>query len=560
MVQQGDKPKQKQKAKTGTSANTSESNSPQKTPPSASIQKQTPAAPHKQQQASSETAPPASTTAAASTTEEPQQQSGSSAMEVETSDTTRLFFLKFSLVTKPYNLPTVTEVALAGLTYFQQEGMKCIPFRTHGETCYKFELREEVPCEGHVLKFNGFDADLSPWVARKDMPRKEGTLITFQNAGCGALEAIPGEVFDSAMEHLNLVVIVPTKLQVHKQTRVLNGNRLCIVDTPENLKIIPESIPVVDPITKKQYQVTITYRGQEKYCRRCNVMHVGGCPIWEERKRKSVQREEMQREKQFNTKIYSDSTLRNVDVLGLKSEVLCMSGGGLGQIIQAAIDDPDEDYEKVVILGGINDMKPQNFTSSEDFAHNIDLACAKLITYAKTKPQKTFYLVQQAPRRDEDQPHPEAILREMYLWKRMKRMEEVVNNLETFQITYEVDQTGHPTEAGTREILRVFDTVEIPGEPLIWSEDDITTDRIYSGVQAIFRYGCNGCEKFGKGLVSSEHNNQLLCDECHTRFPAEPNELLGDLATNLAKVAAAAKERDYPHAKRHKADANGQNK
>ena len=237
-----------------------------------------------------------------------------------------------------------------------------------------------------------------------------------------------------------------------------------------------------------------------------------------------------------------------------------MSGGGLGQIIQAAIDDPDEEYEKVVILGGTNDMKPQNFPSSEDFAHNIDLACAKLIKYAKTKPHKTFYLVQQAPRRDEDQLHPETMVREMYLWKRMKRMEEVVDNVETFRVTYEVDQTGHPTEAGTREILSVFDTVEIPGEPLIWSEDDITTDRIYSGVQAIFRYGCNGCDKFAKGLVTSGHNNQLLCDECHARFPAEPNELLGDLATNFAKVSAAAKEREYPDAKRHKTGDNGQNK
>ena len=181
-----DKPKQ-QKVKTGTSASTSKQKSPLKTPTSASIEQQTPAAPQKQQQASSETA--LSATAAVPSIE--LQQPGGSAMEVVTSDTTRLFFLKFSLVTKPYNLPTVTEVALAGLTYFQQEGMKCIPFRTHGESCYKFELREEVPCEGHVLKFNGFDADLSPWVARKDMPRKEGTLITFQNAGCGALEAIP---------------------------------------------------------------------------------------------------------------------------------------------------------------------------------------------------------------------------------------------------------------------------------------------------------------------------------------------------------------------------------
>ena len=163
------------------------------------------------------------------------------------------------------------------------------------------------------------------------MPRKEGTLLTFQSAGTGALEYIPGEVFDAAMEDLKLTIIIPTKMQVYKQTRVLNGNRFCLVDTPANLKSIPESIPVVDPSNQRQYQVKITFRGQERYCSQCNEMHIGGCPKWEERKKKSLQREEMQREAHFNTKCYSDSTLRNVDVLDLKSEVACMSGGVLAK-------------------------------------------------------------------------------------------------------------------------------------------------------------------------------------------------------------------------------------
>ena len=42
-----------------------------------------------------------------------------------------------------------------------------------------------------------------------------------------------------------------------------------------------------------------------------------------ERRKKEAQREEMKKEEAFTTKFYSDSTLRCVDVLGLRSEVLC---------------------------------------------------------------------------------------------------------------------------------------------------------------------------------------------------------------------------------------------
>ena len=44
----------------------------------------------------------------------------------------------------------------------------------------------------------------------------------------------------------------------------------------------------------------------------------------------------------------------------------------------------------------------------------------------------------------------------------MKQLEENVTNIETFNVTYEVDKMGHPTEVGTRQILATFDRYEIP--------------------------------------------------------------------------------------------------
>ena len=77
-------------------------------------------------------------------------------------------------------------------------------------------------------------------------------------------------------------------------------------------------------------------------------MHNASCPEAEARKDQYEQQEAMKGE--IKTKLYSDSTLRRADILGVRAEVLCMSGGGLGQVVQAAIDDPDE-YDNVVLFG-----------------------------------------------------------------------------------------------------------------------------------------------------------------------------------------------------------------
>ena len=51
-----------------------------------------------------------------------------------------------------------------------------------------------------------------------------------------------------------------------------------MVETTENVKAIPESIPIEYPVYQKQYQVNVTFKGQERYCYSCNDMHIGLCP------------------------------------------------------------------------------------------------------------------------------------------------------------------------------------------------------------------------------------------------------------------------------------------
>ena len=163
--------------------------------------------------------------------------------------------------------------------------------------------------------------------------KKEGLLLTLKQAGKGSMRKLFSELFDSKIEELNLTLLVPTQMQRVYQTDAPNGNRYCVVAKPADLKSIPETIEIINPQSSETYNVNITCKGQERYCSRCDKVEEGRCPepkTWYEAKQK---RDEMAARSEIKTKMYSDLTLRNADPLGLRSEICCMSGGGLGQVV-----------------------------------------------------------------------------------------------------------------------------------------------------------------------------------------------------------------------------------
>ena len=108
------------------------------------------------------------------------------------------------------------------------------------------------------------------------------------------------------------------------------------------------------------------------FCSRCNENHVGQCPQLKAFYAAKKIKQQMVEDDKIKTKIYTDSTLRNVDTLGLSADVCTMSGGGIGQVIQASLDDPNNiQQENIIIMGGTNDKKQQNFDTIEMFAANI---------------------------------------------------------------------------------------------------------------------------------------------------------------------------------------------
>ena len=458
---------------------------------------------------------------------------------VETTDT---FTLRFSLVCRPFKLPGYPEVALEATRFFQDPQISVTNRQEGSELVYKFELNEQKPKYGNSLSFvvegQKYNIDLLPYEEEEEEyrprysyggnNRENNLLLTFMYAGQRKYKNISMEYFDNLIQKdLGLTLEKATEKQKIKGTQIFNGNRYCVVRKPENLAVIPDFVPVQDHIKKKTYRIRISYDGKIYNCGRCNGQHGRRCPQLTEFYAAKEERERMERNNEIKTKIISDSTLRNVDRLGLCADVMTMSGGGLGQVVQSAIDDPDtRDKSNVILLGGANDIKNSKFDNDKEFAQNVSATIAKIHEYASNVPEKKITLVNSHPRSTDNnfinnEENVERMTRVNYLHTKLKEeiekmpsLEPPIQNVDIIDVEYDVDESGHPTIEGTLEILHTLNDFLLLEKKLIWHNDYIVTEKKYRGVQAIFKYGCNHCYGFGQAIQHTKHRNSIVCDDC----------------------------------------------
>ena len=146
-----------------------------------------------------------------------------------------------------------------------------------------------------------------------------------------------------------------------------------------------------------------------------------------------------------------------------------------------------------------------------------------MVNVAEKKPDQDILVPKMIPYVDKGRPSDDEIkgVRREYLHTKIdsmieegRRREEPVNNLHSFYIQYQIDQSGHPTLQGTREILQEIDKYGKIDPPIVWNDNYITHDRIYRGVESVYRYGCGVCNKFGQDINHIVYSNQNICDNC----------------------------------------------
>ena len=181
-------------------------------------------------------------------------------------------------------------------------------------------------------------------------------------------------------------------------------------------------------------------------------------------------------------KIYSASTLRHANQLALTTDVACLSGGGIGHILNAI--KYDSKHDDIIIAGGTNELiRPDNL---HDFVYTVEKSVDKL--RAIVDEVSTTFVIPSIPL---DTPQLKA---------KFDFLEEKVTSIENLKVIKptNIEHTGiHPTENGTRSILKAINEsfnseIVVDGA----EEEDLTRKR-YQQVQALYVVGCKGCDAPG---------------------------------------------------------------
>ena len=278
--------------------------------------------------------------------------------------------------------------------------------------------------------------------------------MTFRNANLGTHQSIPNEYFDKVM------------FQRTRNSSTFNGNRFCVIDAGN--KVVPATIMVMNPATQRLAPIQTRYKGQKWRCGRCGIDHVGGC----EKLKEFYAAKDLRKQEVVDMKLLSDSTLRHAEQVGLRADVLCMPGAGIGHLANAPRDDPDIAGCGAVgvVLGG-NYVTNSEAASDAEFVYTIDKGVGRLKEELDKYGSKTLAVFSPPPGPNED---PLTARRAKYLCDALEAIRG--ENLSTHVLPPEVarDDGGNPAVEGTKTLLQfVKDEVK---PDLIFREDLMVTE------------------------------------------------------------------------------------
>ena len=209
------------------------------------------------------------------------------------------------------------------------------------------------------------------------------------------------------------------------------------------------------------------------------------------------------------------------------------------------MDDPSTKTSTIVIAGA-NDIKNTQYASEEEYAQSVVTSLKKFEEMVINQPKDKFVIVNSTPIFDDYSAEREQeAIRRQYLHRVTEELVEKnpLGNIKIQGVKYQTDDTGHPTIDGTLEILEQISSCAEHIPNLVWNEDFATAERPYSGVQGIFKYGCNHCGAHGKFIAHEIYKNPHLCDKCHeiNKDTAMKNEY--PILMELQKEAAEVKKK-----------------
>ena len=200
----------------------------------------------------------------------------------------------------------------------------------------------------------------------------------------------------------------------------------------------------------------------------------------------------MRKEETGRCKVYSDSTFRHVNQFALKSDVACMTGGGIAQLCNVL--PYDESHESIILNAGTNELKTE---SLHEFVYTIEKASEKL---SKVADNVSTIVVLPAIKNET----PTLKAKSEFLHEKIMAIGQVTTvALENIELA---DDMGHPSVNGTKTAMIQVDAAT--GNNLIMQDcvEDVSFPQKYRKVQTLFKVGCRGCD--------SLEFTHTLCSNC----------------------------------------------
>ena len=325
---------------------------------------------------------------------------------------------------------------------------------------------------------------LTPPVQRRARAR-DGLLITIVDADLNANRALPGRMFDSALEAYGKIE-VGTESQRYKGTQINNGNRFCVIKKREN-------VDLPDRILVGGTSFLIKYWGKQWNCQSCKETHIGPCPY----KKALYAARDKRNEAEICHHVVSDSTLRYADQSGLLADVSVMSGATIGQLANAVDNDDDvERHRHVVVAAGANDTLVGELENDHQIVKRVDKSINRFLDTVNRDDTRNFYVLNTC--RPLELPTRRQFIAREYFEMRLRKCASYIENLDIIKTCEGItgwEDDGHPNRDLTKDILvNISNDLE---KQIIIDENVITTEKIYRGVTGHYLSGCSGCTTFG---------------------------------------------------------------
>ena len=304
--------------------------------------------------------------------------------------------------------------------------------------------------------------------------REEGVYVTIYDAYERPFRHIMDDDINEYFANLkDIEILIPTQPQRKKPHNILTNNRYVVLkSTRDN----PTSIDIGSFIQIKGIKFNLMYDGMQRYCYMCRGKHGKECPTlmrWKHLK-------SLRDGKTGKRKIYSDSCLRSANQLALTTDVVCMPGGGLGQLCNVIALD-DEKNEEVIIHGGQNEIAGSE--SIKNFVYTVEKSAQKIEEIANDR--SVTVVLPSKPLNGPTEMGKAQFLEEKIL---------AIKNIKTIKLKdIDFDETSHPSQDGTKEMLRQINE-HCKNEVIIdEAKEETTTTKKYCQVFPVYKVGCRGC-------------------------------------------------------------------